>query len=97
MSVILKNNEIKEVAYKQESKRIKIGWDSIPPGSKLLIHYKNGIYFGVENVNGSVRVVFTNRISTINTKEKNFKDMAIKEEETSKTKYEYKIKEEGDL
>lgn len=90
-SIALENNELKPVEPFQAKKKVKVGWDTLPNGGRILVHYYNGIYIGVERDDeGNIGIIYTSRITSTEKGETIFGSLS-KNEERSLVKYENKI------
>lgn len=62
-------SKVEKIESRQTSRRVKLSWDDLPTGSKILIHFENGTYVGVYNNNGVIETVYTSKIYSKNTGE----------------------------
>lgn len=70
-------------SYLQSTGKIKLLWDNLPVGAKILLHYRNGCYVGVHRIGSSAfEVTYTSKIITTNTGETTFENLSESKEES---------------
>jgi hypothetical protein len=91
-----KNNSRETITAEQKKKNLKLKWSTIPEGGRILLHYKNGTYIGIERGtgtnNGEIEIIYTGRITSSENGEVLFGSLPDKKERNI-TKYEYALKE----
>lgn len=87
-------NNFLEVNELQTKSKVKLSWDNLPEDSRIVLHYKNGTYIGVERVKedgeDKINIIYTERV-TLTEKGETIFGTDTKETEKSITIYENKI------
>lgn len=87
-------NVLIQINERQTKKKIRLEWDSLPEGAKILLHYGNGAYIGVERVEEDgeykINIVYSSRV-TLTEKGETIFGAYSKETEKNIAKYENKL------
>lgn len=82
-----KNNPIIPIEERQTKGKLKMEWDSLPLGTRVILHFKNGIYIGVKREATGIKIFYTGRIVSTDSGE-TFFGTDSRNMERSITKYE---------
>lgn len=69
---LTKDKTIQHITERQKGNTLKIKWDTLPDKSKILIHYGNGTYVGVERDGNKINIVYSSRVTISDTGESFF-------------------------
>lgn len=88
MEALLKNFDKKDLenSYFQTTGKVKVQWNNLPVGAKVLLHYRNGVYVAVKrltepekserNLAYDFEVSYVNKIVITDTGEATFEDLS---------------------